>query len=206
MPFTLSAAQTINGVTNSYILTGSGNLDDLATAASSVGFTRSGEIYTFDPGGTARILAMSGTLTENRKGTRTVNIRGNGHICWSYGASSVATLGLLDAAFGVYTGTVNINYEPTALAAGFFMNMDAEAKCFAGAGTFNGVSGSLSYYQSGRSDLDAFDNATLLAFDKFKLYLATTGGAYSHIWKPDNRTTTTDKTICIFVKSDKGTE
>jgi hypothetical protein len=37
MAFTLSAAQTIAGIANSYEVTGSGNLDDLASAFASVG-------------------------------------------------------------------------------------------------------------------------------------------------------------------------
>ena len=199
MPFTLSAPITINGVTNSYELTGSGNLDDMATAAASIGFTRTGETYTFAPG-TNRILAMRGTLTENRKGIRTVNIRSSGHICWSYGAASVCTLGLLDVASGVYTGSVNINYETTAFGVGGNVMTANEGRCFAGAGTFNGVSGSLTYNQTASAHLDVFDNATLVALDDFKFYLSTNSNSYSHMYKNQNRFTTTNKTAFVFIQ------
>ena len=112
MAFTLSAATTIDGIVNSYEVTGSGNLDDLSTTCSTIGMSRAGGVITFNPG-VNRILAISGTLTETRTGTRTLLIRGSGHICFAYATGSVTTLGVLTN--GVYQGAVDIVYESTAM-------------------------------------------------------------------------------------------
>jgi hypothetical protein len=193
MPFTLSAAQTIAGVANSYEVTGSGNLDELVTACASIGMSRTNNAIVFAPGAD-RILCVSGTLTDTREGDRTVLIRSQGHICWAYAATSSVTLGLLNATLGVYTGAVHVVYEPTALALGGasqFANPSIYAKCIIGSGTFIGTSGSFFANQSGASHFDYADNLVGVHLDNWRIF---TNGT-PHTYKSGGRTTTTKNTV-----------
>jgi hypothetical protein len=162
MPFTLSAAQTIAGIANSYEVTGDGNLNDLATAFASVGCTRTGNTLVFDSGGTARVYAISGTLTEQREGNYYVIVQNGAHVNWAYAAASNITLGRYDTTLKLATSSVHIDYRQNALAFGFFMfNTPAlVGGCFSGLGTFLHDSGSFLYDQSGRCDLDLPDSKT----------------------------------------------
>ena len=198
MAFTLSSAITIDGIINSYEVTGSGNLDDLATACSGIGMSRANNVIAFNPG-TNRILAISGTLTEERSGNRQILILGGGHICFAYGNGSVTTLGTKNSN-GIYTSTVDIIYQNGALTLGGDVYSSARGKCFAGAGTFNHISGSLSYNHTSPSHLDVWKDSTLCTFDNVKYYMTSAGNSYTHIWKPSGKTVTTDKTVFNFLQ------
>ena len=198
MAFALSVLQTINGIAG-YEVTGSGNLDDLAAACSSIGFSRSNNVYTYNPG-TTRLLAISGTLTEARNGIYSVRILNSGHVCWGYAASSVITLGAKNATTGVYTSQVDIVYESTALAMGGDLNLTTPGKCFIGNGSFYGVCGSVSYNHNARHDFDVSDGATFFSLDKWTSYLTTAGASYSHLYKPNNKISTTANTVFTFVQ------
>jgi hypothetical protein len=69
---------------------------------------------------------------------------------------------------------------------------------FAGSGTTRFVCGSLSYNQSARADLDLYDGVTLAAIDNFTFFMSTLGGAYSHIYKPGGKITTTDNSAFLL--------
>ena len=198
MAFTLSSATTIDGIINSYEVTGSGNLDDLATACSGIGMSRANNVIAFNPG-TNRILAISGTLTEERSGNRQILILGGGHICFAYGNGSVTTLGTKNSN-GIYTSTVDIIYQNGALTLGSDVYSSARGKCFAGAGTFNHISGSLSYNHASPSHLDVWKDSTLCTFDNVKYFMTSAGNSYTHIWKPSGKTVTTDKTVFNFLQ------
>jgi hypothetical protein len=193
MPFTLSAAQTIAGVANSYEVTGSGNLDELVTACASIGMSRTNNTIVFAPG-SDRILCVSGTLTDTREGDRTVLCRSQGHICWAYAATSSVTLGLLNATLGVYTGAVHVVYEPTALALGGasqFANPSIYAKCIIGSGNFIGTSGSFFANQAGASHFDYADNLVGVHLDSWRIF----NNGVPHVYKSGGRTTTTKNTV-----------
>jgi hypothetical protein len=162
MPFTLSAAQTIAGVANSYEVTGDGNLTDLATAFASVGCTRTGNTLVFDSGGTARIYAVSGTLTEQREGNYYVIVQNGAHVNWAYAAASNVTLGKYDTTLKIGTSNVHIDYRQNAAAFGYsqFEVPSRAAQCMVGLGIFLHDSGSVIYDQSGRNDLDVPNSKT----------------------------------------------
>jgi hypothetical protein len=162
MPFTLSAAQTIAGIANSYEVTGSGNLDDLASAFSTVGCTRTGNTLVFDSGGVARIYAVSGTLTEQREGNYYVIVQNGAHVNWAYAAAANVTLGKYDITLKLATSSVHIDYRQNAAAFGYsqFEVPSRAAQCIVGLGTFLHDSGSVIYDQSGRNDLDVPNSKT----------------------------------------------
>ena len=196
MAFTLSAATTINGIANSYIVTGSGNLDDLATATASIGMTRTDKRLQFAPN-VARILAISGTLTEERTGVWDIDVSLQGHICWAYGAGAVTTLGKKDAS-GAYTSCVNINYHATALTLGTDPYNGVTGKCLVGQGAFTHVCGSILYDQAARSDLCLLLSGTGLGtvtFDNVVICLNTAVVHYSTIGGA--RLVTTAKTALL---------
>jgi hypothetical protein len=197
MPFTLQAAETLDSIANCRRVTGTGNLDDLVTACSTIGMTRVGNVITYAPGSTI-CLGINGTLTEDRPGVRQVLIRSGGHICFSYGASDVNVLGKKETS-GAYSSRVDIVYESTAFAVGgdVFDN-SPPIRNFAGQGTTRFVCGSLSYNQSARADLDLFNSVTLAEIDNFTFFMATLGGAYSHVWKSSGKITTTDNSAFLL--------
>ena len=164
MAFTLSASQTIDSVTGSYEVTGSGNLDDLATACSGIGMSRKDNAITFNPGA-ARILAISGTLTDQRDGVYNVRIMGSGHICWGYASGSAVILGKTPEASGFSKSVVNISYDNDARAWGDAFN-SARGKCIIGLGAFT--------HNSGSFDVRGLNNSTTLVFDIWK---SESGGA-----------------------------
>jgi hypothetical protein len=153
MAFTVSAAQTINGIANSYETTGDGNLDDLATALSALGVSRSGNTLTFDSGGVSRIYAISGTLTEQRSGSFNVVVQNGAHVCWGYAAASTITLGKYDTLIDAPTSSVHVRYAQNALILGADTWNNRLGFCFTGMGTFDHQSGSFLYDQNSRSDL-----------------------------------------------------
>jgi hypothetical protein len=197
MPFTLSVAQTIAGIANSYEVTGSGNLDELVTACASIGMSRTNNAIVFAPNAD-RILCVSGTLTDTREGDRTVLIRSQGHICWAYAATSSVTLGLLNTALGVYTGAVHVVYEPTALTLGGgsqFANAALFGRCIIGSGNFIGTSGSFFANQAGASHFDYADNLVGVHLDSWRIF----NNGVPHVYKSGGRTTTTKTlyTVCL---------
>ena len=197
MAFTLQAAETLDGVANCRRVTGTGNLDDLVTACSTIGMTRVGNVITYAPGSTI-CLGINGTLTEDRPGVRQVLIRSGGHICFGYGASDVNVLGKKETS-GAYSGRVDIVYESTAYALGYFADIAPNPiRNFAGEGTTRFVCGSLCYNQSGRADLDLYASVTLAEIDNFTFFMTTIGGAYSHIWKPSGKVTTTGNSAFLL--------
>lgn len=190
MPFTLSAAQTINGVANSYELTGSGNLDDLVTAGASVGWSRVGNSIFVDAGGTPRIFAVSGTLTDTRDGIRTVTIRNNAHVCWGYAVGSSVTLGAVDAASGVKRSEVQITYTSTAMTTGSDVYTSQPGKCPIGLGVIMLAAGSFLYDQASRSDFDIpqwRNTGQLLTFDAWSVDFRN---GFNHIYTSASMVTT----------------
>ena len=194
MPFTLSAAQTIAGIANSYEVTGTGNLDDLVTACSAIGMTRQDKEVVYNPT-VANILAISGTLSDTRTGVYTVRIA-RGHICWAYAAASSITLGAKNAA-GAYTSTVNLLYATTALGLGADPYNSQVGRCAIGSGSMTLVSGSILYSQSSRSDLNfyALSSPGAVVLDNVIICQSTGTLAYTTIGS--TRLTTTGKTAIL---------
>jgi hypothetical protein len=105
MAFTLSAALTIQGVANSYRVTGFGNLTDLQTCVAAIPApftaTWNGNTLTLSGGGTAKVLVIAGTLIEQRVGTYNVMVDNQAFVCWGDSTTSTATTLSAGASAGI---------------------------------------------------------------------------------------------------------
>lgn len=187
MAFSVTST-TLNG-NAARIVTGSGNLSDLASALSTHGVTIAERVLTFSGTGANTSYCINGTLTETRDGVWTVLVGLQSFICWGYGTSSSVTLGALTSD-GSRTSRVDIRYLTNSYPAGNDPHGGRPYDCFVGEGSMNFVAGSLSYECSSRSDLDIYDGATSCIFDAVEVQLTSTGGSYSHIFSSANVSTT----------------
>ena len=179
MAFSVSTT-TLGGVA-ARLVTGTGNLSDLASALSTHGVTISERVITFSGTGANTYYRLDGTLTETRDGVWTVNIGTQSFVCWAGDTAAVTTLGALSSS-NSRTCRVDIRY----LASSFAVGGDPSSgfkpyACLVGRGTCTFRAGSISYECSSRSDLDVYFETTACTFDAVEVQLTSTGGSYSHI-------------------------
>lgn len=110
MAFTLSAATTIQGIANSRYVTGTGNLSDLVTALSAIpapfSIAWSGNRLLMTGSGTSIVIAICGSLVEQRIGAYHVEVSNGAHVCWGSDVSNLTTTLSAAAASGANTVAV----------------------------------------------------------------------------------------------------
>lgn len=200
MAFTVTTT-TLGGVA-ARLITGSGNLDDLATALASHGVTKNKRTLTFSGTGANTYYAMDGTLTEQRSGVWTIHVATQSFLCLARASGSVCTLGKIETT-GAISSTVNVQYTPDHFPQGADPWTSAEYKCFAGIGTLNFHAGSLSWetpYISGvetRSDMDIWSATAGVNLDAVQVAFQKSTTQYVHIYTSLN-VTTTQKTSFLY--------
>ena len=179
MAFTVTTT-TLGGVA-ARTITGTGNLDDLATALSTHGVTKQENTFTFAGTGADTYYAMDGSLTEERDGVWTVLVGTQSFVCWSRLITAVTVLGK-KTTDGAVSSRVDIRYRETSFAQGNDLFSNAAYKCCFGAGTMTFVAGSLFTDNSARSDLDFWQTPTSINLDAVHLGLNYTSvQSYTHI-------------------------
>jgi len=190
MAFTITTS-TLGGVA-ARLVTGTGDLDDLATALSTHGVTKTENTFTFAGTGADTYYALDGTLTEERDGIWTILVSTQSFLCLSRLSSAVTTLGKVTST-GAISSRVDIRYLESCFGQSADPFQSAAYKCHAGAGTLNFVAGSINTDCSSRSDLDVWQSATAVTYDAVQLGLNYTSTAsYSHIFTNANVTTTSN--------------
>jgi len=190
-----SVSTTTLGGNTARLITGDGNLDDLASALSTHGVTQSRRTITFAGTGAATYYRMDGDLTEQRDGIWTVIVGTNSFMCWS--ASGATTiLGLVDSN-GARSSRVDIVYNGSSLAAGADPYSADEFRCFAGAGTLNFHAGSLKFECSSRSDMDVRSTVTSCTFDDVDVQQQNSS-SYAHIMTSANVSTTAKTRFTVY--------
>lgn len=199
MAFTVTTT-TLGGVA-ARTITGSGNLDDLATALSTHGVTKVGQTLTFAGTGANTYYAMDGTLSEQRQGVWEIRVGTQSFLSLCRLAGSSCTLGKIETV-GAISCRVDIHYLGNHFAQGadpFNASTGASYKCYVGAGTLVFTAGSIYYEQStSRSDMDIWSGCTSASFDDVQVGFENTGGSsYSHFYT-NNNITTTSKTSFLY--------
>ena len=192
MAFTVTTS-TLGGIA-ARLITGTGNLDDLASALSTHGVTQTLNTITFGGTGANTYYVIDGTLTEQRVGTREIRVGTQSFLCLSHDTASVTTLGKIESN-GATSSKVNVRYTNTHFAQGADPFNSAKYKCYAGAGTLNFEAGELYYECATRSDMDVWNAPTAVSFKNVLLHFYDNGGSsyYSHLFT-NTVITSTDQT------------